>query len=167
MAQTLADRPNTIPWPPILFAGAALIALGLQWLVPLPWPGGAVAAALAMLGIFLVAAGIALDLGTLLAFIRHKTTVLPHRGATRLITDGPFRYTRNPIYLANALLVAGAGLALGIAWLLPATLAGAWATGRLAIAREEAHLALRFGAEWRDYAARTPRWLFPRPTPQP
>ena len=47
----LATRPNTIPWPPILFAAAALIALGLQALLPLPWPGGGWAAVLAMLGV--------------------------------------------------------------------------------------------------------------------
>lgn len=157
--QDLRDRPNTVPWPPLLYGGAALAALGLHWLVPLPWPGGAMAAALAMAGLFLVAVGIALDLGTALAFRRHRTTVLPHRGATRLITDGPFRYSRNPIYVANTLLVAGAGLVFGIAWLIPAAVAGALATQKLAIEREEAHLALRFGDDWQAYAARTPRWL--------
>lgn len=155
----LRDRPNHIPWPPLLFAGAALIALGLQAILPLPWPEGAWAAVLAMGGLFLGAAGLALDLATLLAFRRHETTVLPHRGATRLITDGPFRFSRNPIYLGNTLLVAGAGLVFGIAWLIPAALAGAYATGKLAIDREEAHLAARFGQDWADYAARTPRWL--------
>lgn len=155
----LRDRPNTIPWPPILFAGTALVALGLQALVPLPWPGGAWAAVLAMAGLFLGAAGLALDLATMLAFRRHRTTVLPHRGATRLITDGPFRVSRNPIYVGNTLLVTGLGLVFGMAWLIPAALAGAYATAKLAIAREEEHLALNFGQEWADYAARTPRWL--------
>lgn len=155
----LRERPNTIPWPPILFAGAAVIALGLQILLPLPWPGGAWAAVLAMAGVFLMAAGVALDLAAMLAFRRHRTTVLPHRGAARLITDGPFRYSRNPIYVGNTLLVAGAGLLLGIAWLIPAALAGAIATRKLAIEREERHLAARFGQAWADYAARTPRWL--------
>ncbi|MFO1132625.1 MAG: isoprenylcysteine carboxylmethyltransferase family protein [Hyphomicrobiales bacterium] len=153
------ERPNTLPWPPVLFAGAALIALGLQVLFPLPWPGGAWAAALAMLGLFLAAAGLALDLASMLAFRRHQTTVLPHRGASRLITDGPFRFSRNPIYVGNTLLVAGAGLVFGIAWLVPAAWAGALATQKLAIEREEDHLALRFGKDWADYAARTPRWL--------
>lgn len=106
-----------------------------------------------------MAAGIALDLATALAFRRHRTTVLPHRGATRLITDGPFRYSRNPIYVANTLLVAGGGLVSGIAWLIPAAFAAAVATRKMAIEREEAHLALRFGEDWRAYAARTPRWL--------
>ena len=97
---------------------------------------------------------------TMLAFRRHHTTVLPHRGATRLITDGPFRFSRNPIYVGNTLLVAGAGLVFGVAWLIPAALAGALATQKLAIEREEEHLARRFGADWAGYAARTPRWLF-------
>jgi protein-S-isoprenylcysteine O-methyltransferase Ste14 len=155
----LADRPNSIPWPPILFAGATLIALGLQAALPLPWPGGAWAAVLAMAGVFLGALGIALDLATMLAFRRHQTTVLPHRGATRLIADGPFRYSRNPIYVGKTLLVAGAGLLFGVAWLIPAAFLGAFATQKLAIEREERHLALRFGKDWADYAARTPRWL--------
>jgi len=156
----LHHSPNTIPWPPILFAGAAVIALGLQTLLPIPWPGGAWAAVLTMAGLFLIAAGTALDLATMLAFRRHRTTLLPHRGATKLITDGPFRYSRNPIYLGNTLLVAGVGLAFGIGWLIPAALAGAVATQRLAILREERHLASRFGSAWDAYAARTPRWLF-------
>ena len=155
----LRDRPNAIPWPPILFASTALVALGLQVLLPLPWPGGAWAAVLAMLGLFLAAAGLALDLASMLAFRRHRTTVMPHRGASRLITDGPFRFSRNPIYVGNTLLVAGAGLIFGVAWLIPAALAGAIATRKLAIEREERHLALRFGQAWSDYAARTPRWL--------
>jgi len=113
-----------------------------------------------MAGLFLIAAGTALDLATMLAFRRHRTTLLPHRGATKLITDGPFRYSRNPIYLGNTLLVAGVGLAFGIGWLIPAALAGAVATQRLAILREERHLASRFGSAWDAYAARTPRWLF-------
>lgn len=155
----LRDRPNSIPWPPILFAGAALVALGLQALLPLPWPGGVWAAVLAMAGLFLASAGLALDLATMLAFRRHRTTVLPHKGATRLITDGPFRHTRNPIYVGNTLLVAGAGLVFGVAWLIPAALTGAFATQKLAIEREERHLALRFGKQWSDYATHTPRWL--------
>ena len=86
-----------------------------------------------------------------------------HPAASRrhaLITDGPFAQSRNPIYVGNTLLVAGAGLLFGVAWLIPAALAGAVLTQKLAIEREERHLAPRFGPAWEDYRARTPRWLF-------
>ena len=68
--------------------------------------------------------------------------------------------SRNPIYVANTLLVAGAGLLFGMVWLVIAALAAAVLTQKLAIEREERHLAARFGQAGTDYAARTPRWLF-------
>ncbi len=72
----------------------------------------------------------------------------------------PFSKSRNPIYVANTLLVLGAGLLFGILWLVIAALLAAFATQKLAIEREERHLAARFGPDWRAYAAQTPRWLF-------
>jgi protein-S-isoprenylcysteine O-methyltransferase Ste14 len=157
-----ADRPNTIPWPPLIYGGLAILALGLHWMAPLPWPGGAVRMVLAAAGLCLACAAIALDVTAALAFRRHRTTIMPHRGATALITGGPFATSRNPIYVANTLLVSGAGLLFGIGWLVLAALAGAALTQKLAIEREERHLAARFGEAWEDYARRTPRWLFLR-----
>jgi len=154
------DRPNRIPWPPLIYGGLALAGFGLHWIAPLPWPGGVFRIVLAAAGLCLACAAIALDVTAALAFRRHRTTILPHRGASSLVTEGPFAKSRNPIYLANTLLVSGVGLLLGIAWLLPAALAGAVLTQKLAIAREERHLAARFGPAWEDYKARTPRWLF-------
>jgi protein-S-isoprenylcysteine O-methyltransferase Ste14 len=153
------DRPNRIPWPPLLYAGLALLALLLHRVAPLPWPEGVPYLVLAALGLSLCCAAILLDVAAVLAFKRHRTTIMPHRGATALITTGPFAKTRNPIYLANTLLATGAGLLLGVGWLVLAGLAASVLTQKLAIAREERHLARRFGREWEDYAARTPRWL--------
>ena len=155
-----ASRPNSIPWPPLIYIGAASIAVLLHWYIPLPWPGGMTLLLLAAFGAGLVCAGLALELVTALTFRRHRTTILPHRAATALITDGPFAKSRNPIYVGNTLLLIGVGLLSGIAWLLPAALAAAYTTQKLAIEREETHLAAHFGKAWTDYAARTPRWLF-------
>lgn len=157
---SLEDRPNRIPWPPLIYGGLAILALGLHWIMPLPWPGGIARGVLAALGLCLACAAIALDVTAALAFRRHRTTILPHRGATALITEGPFARSRNPIYVANTLLVSGMGLLFGIGWLVIAAAAGAVLTQKLAIEREEQHLAARFGQDWQDYAARTPRWLF-------
>jgi protein-S-isoprenylcysteine O-methyltransferase Ste14 len=156
------DRPNRIPWPPLIYGGLAMLALGLHWVAPLPWPGGVLRMLLAAAGLCLACAALALDVTAALAFRRHRTTILPHRGASALVTDGPFAKSRNPIYLANTLLVSGLGLLFGVGWLVLAALAAAGLTQKLAIAREERHLAARFGPAWEDYAARTPRWLFIR-----
>jgi protein-S-isoprenylcysteine O-methyltransferase Ste14 len=154
------ERPNAIPWPPLIYVGFAVAGVVLHRLLPLPWPEGVPFMVLAAAGLCLICAGVALELVTALTFRRHRTTILPHRGATALITDGPFAKSRNPIYVGNTLLLLGAGLLFGIAWFIPAALAAAFTTQKLAIEREERHLAARFGKAWEDYAARTPRWLF-------
>ena len=90
---------------------------------------------------------------------RARANILPHRAATALVTEGPFRLSRNPIYVGNTVVLAGLGLAVGNLWFLPAAAVAALLTQRLAIVREEAHLAALFGDEWTSYAARTRRWL--------
>ena len=152
--------PNRIPWPPIIFGAAALAGVLLHGYMPLPWlPDGPLRLGTAAIGLCGLCAGIALEIVTFLTFRRHRTTILPHRGASALITDGPFAKSRNPIYTGNTLLILSAGLLFGIVWLLPAGLVAAAMVQKLAIEREERHLAARFGATWEAYAARTPRWL--------
>lgn len=156
----MREKPNRIPWPPLLYGGLAVAAMLLQAWWPLPWPlPGSWGQPLFIAGAVLFIAGLAADLGTMLLFVRRSANILPHRPATRLITDGPFRFSRNPIYTGNTLMLAGAGLAFSALWLLLAAAAAAIATHYLAVLREEAHLDAKFGEEWRAYAATTPRWL--------
>ena len=152
-----ADRPNSVPWPPIIYAAAAVLAFVLGRL----WPVGGLPGGLGMrvLGAVVLLAGLGLDAAAMLAMRRRRANILPHRAATALVTAWPFSVSRNPIYLGNTTALVGLGLVLGNAWFLPCTLAAAWATTHLAIVREEAHLAARFGDAWAAYARRTPRWL--------
>jgi protein-S-isoprenylcysteine O-methyltransferase Ste14 len=154
-------RPNRVPWPPLLTLGLIGASIAAQGLVPLPWVAGTPAIVLAVLGLLGVCAALGLDLGAVLAMRRHRTTFLPHRGAAALVTEGPFARSRNPIYVGNVLLTAGLGLMLGNPWLLVGACVLAVALQRLAILREEAHLAAKFGAAWEDYRARVPRWFGP------
>ncbi len=151
--------PNSIPWPPLLYAGAAGLALLLNRAAPLPagWIG-AQWLVVRGLGDVMLVVGVALDLWVMATMWRRKANILPHRAATALVTHGPFGLSRNPIYLGNTILLLGAGLAFGIAWFIPAALLAAALTGHLAIAREEAHLNARFGREWREYRLRVNRW---------
>ena len=154
------DTPNRIPWPPIVYLAALLAGLALNWYLPLPWPARPLRFVLAAIGLCAIGLAVALDIAAFRLFRRHRTTIMPHRAASALITEGPFARSRNPIYVGNTLLVSGLGLLFGVAWLVPAALLAAFAVQKLAIEREEAHLAEKFGEAWRDYAARTPRWLF-------
>ena len=154
------DRPNRIPWPPILYLGGIAAALLLERI----WPTGSMFRALPLrslmpAGWLLMACGGLIDLAAMLTLSRNQANILPHRAATRLVTSGPFAVSRNPIYLGNTLLMAGAALAFDNIWLLACGLAAALAVRQLAILREEAHLATRFGDEWHAYAGRTRRWL--------
>lgn len=148
--------PNRIPWPPILFGTAAIAAVGLGMM--LPGPDWLRAPTLAIIGWFVLIVGLVLDVAAMATMARHPANILPHRAATALVTGGPFAWSRNPIYLGNTIAMSGAALAFANPWFLPAALLAALAVTRLAILREEAHLAARFGAAWEAYCRRTGRW---------
>lgn len=152
--------PNRWPWPPIIMGGAVVVAvLATRLWTPPPLFPGAFAA-----GGVLVAIALGLDLWAMLEMRRRRANILPHRAATALVTTGPFAWSRNPIYLANGLLLLGLGGLFDNAWFLMAAPVAAFATDRLAIRREERHLAALFGAAWSDYASRVHRWLGRRMT---
>ncbi|MCO5163750.1 MAG: isoprenylcysteine carboxylmethyltransferase family protein [Mesorhizobium sp.] len=155
----VSDRPNRFPWPPVIYVAAIAIALILGYLVPLPWLPSPASDLLFAFGWLLVAAAIAIDIGAMRTMSKHRTTIMPHRGSAHLVTDGPFSFTRNPIYLGNTMLTFGVGLISGIAWFLPMALIAAFATQKLAIEREERHLYARFGKRFRDYTKRVRRWI--------
>lgn len=98
-------------------------------------------------------------------FRRHETTVDPMAPdrAAELVTDGPFRLTRNPMYVAMAgVLVAHAVARRSVLAVLPAVGFVA-AMNASQIAAEERAMEAKFGADWRRYAADVPRWLGRRP----
>jgi len=165
MDRDRSAKPNTIPWPPLIYAGAAVLALVLHHAAPLPaWWVGAHWPAVRLLGVALMVGGVVLDLWAMFTMWRARANIMPHRAATALVSHGPFAWSRNPIYLGNTCLLLGAGLAFAIAWFIPAALLAAALASRLAIVREEAHLNARFGHEWRDYRLRVKRWLGRRST---
>lgn len=152
-----AQRPRTLILPPAPYAAAVL---GGWWLdrheLALPLGLGA---ATHLLGWLAVGIGLALFGWTLWTFARHRTTVNPYRGASALCTTGPFRFSRNPIYLGDRFLLVGVSLLLGTLWpLVFAPLI--WITLRFGVIRhEEVHLEATFGDAYRDYKARVRRWI--------
>ncbi len=150
-------RPRTLILPPAPYAAAML---GGWWLDrhqrALPFDLGAISRPL---GWFAVGVGLALFVWTLWTFAHHRTTVNPYAGASALCTFGPFRFSRNPIYLGDWFILMGVSLLLGTLWpLVFAPLI--WAMLRYGVIRhEEAHLEARFGDAYRRYASRVRRWI--------
>lgn len=159
MAHSTADRPSAFPWPPVLFAAAIALALGLEYVlirVPVPL---AETRAVHFLGMTLLLAGIVLVLWAALQFRSHQTSIRPDRGSNALVAAGPFAFSRNPMYLGEVIALVGAGLGFNRLWLVLVAPIFAFAVTRLGIEREEAYLERRFGSAYLDYKARVRRWL--------
>ena len=111
------------------------------------------------IGLAPAGAGILLALWAAAGFIRAGTPLEPYKEASALVTSGPYRLSRNPIYLGMALLLLGFWLWLGS--LSPGLVLPGFviAIERRFIRREEAHLEERFGASFRSYRASVRRWL--------
>ncbi len=155
---TDSAAPSSVPWPPILIVAVVAAAIVLGRLAPLPWPGEADAMA-RLVGRGLGLAGLALLAWSAITLRRHATTVRPDRPATALVTDGPFRYRRNPIYLADALILLGIAELTQNIWFAIVVLPFAALVTWLAILPEEQHLEARFGEAYRVYKATTRRWV--------
>lgn len=149
------DHPDLPVKPPLVFIGALLIGLLVDWLKPMParpdqWGG---------LGVIFCAIAVALMVWSVLALKRHRTDVRPWKPTTAIVTSGPYALTRNPIYLSFALLQVGIGLwSDKLAVLLMAVPAIA-ATNNWIIAREESYLFRKFGAEYERYLGQARRWM--------
>lgn len=77
----------------------------------------------------------------------------------RLTTTGPYQFVRNPIYIGSTLMCAGAVVCSELLWCVPVTVAYCALVYSIAVRREEARLATRYGEPYRRYRARVPRWL--------
>lgn len=153
-----ASRPTAFPWPPVLLVLTIAAAWVLQIVVPLPWPGGGDTAS-RIAGLGLGAAGVVLMVWALITLRRARTTIMPNEAASALVTNGPFRFRRNPIYLADMLILLGVAELLRNIWLVLLTPAFGLLVTWLAILPEERHLEARFGDAYREYKERTRRLL--------
>lgn len=151
------DKPRTLVLPPAPYAAAIA---GGWWLdrnfLSIPLDFGPITKPLAVLA---VAAGLGLMAWTLWVFRRHQTTINPYAGAKHLCISGPFRFSRNPIYVGDWLILIGLSLWFSTFWpILVSPLV--WVVVRYSVIRhEEEHLQAKFGEEYRAYKERVRRWL--------
>src|SRR4030088_3753183 len=152
-----ADTANVMIRPPIAWALAVLAGLSLQWVVSLPFMpalvrSGGVGGMVFVLALPLFAWAIA-------TITRAGSNVPTNLPTTTIVETGPYRFTRNPIYLGMFLGLVGLAIAFDRLWLLvmlvPFTLAIRYGV----VARAEAYLGRKFGDAYRQYRARVRRWL--------
>lgn len=142
--------------PPLIYLVFVASAWGLAQWVPLDLPEHEL---LHYAGWVSIAVGIVLMLWAALAMFGHRTTINPYGKPSSLLQIGPFRFSRNPIYLADTLIYCGIGLLLGSLWpwlLLPLLI---YCVQRTVIIHEEHMLTRLFGDEYRSYRRRVRRWL--------
>jgi len=149
------ERPNFIPWPPLLLVGSTLAAIVFNIYVPMPLEFSGVRTA----GIVLIVLALGIDLWAMRTLHEAHTTMLPNRGSSHLVTHGPFGYSRNPIYVSNMLLMIGMGCFSMNAWFLLLVPIDGLLTHFLAIRREENHLIAKFGYQFEAYCRKVRRWI--------
>lgn len=119
----------------------------------LPTPAAIIA------GVALVSAGLAIGLWGVRAMRRARTAVDPRKPTTAIVREGPFRFSRNPLYLSMLFLYAGVAFLANSPWMLLFTAPLMGALWLAAIRPEERYLEAKFGDEYRTYRARVRRWL--------
>jgi protein-S-isoprenylcysteine O-methyltransferase Ste14 len=150
--------PSHFPWPPVLFLSTAVAGWLLQRAWPLAWPGLDDAPA-RIIGKGFIVCGFGLGIWALVTMIRNSAEFRPHAEATVLVTSGPFRRFRNPMYLGYALILLGLADAAHNIWIAILTPVFAIAVTYLAIIPEERHLDAKFGDAYRTYKENSRRWL--------
>lgn len=151
------DAPDVVIHPPIALALALILAFILDRFYPLPFvpaslPGG-------VIGFILVAAGLLLAGWSARTFRRANTQVLTNQPATIVVSTGPYRFSRNPIYVGMFLALAGLAVGFDTLWLILAAILLFPVLRYGVIGREERYLEAKFGPTYLAYKARVRRWL--------
>lgn len=158
-SHTADQPPSRIPWPPLLILAVILLGKALDAAAGAPFEVVKMIPFTGDAGFVIAALALANDLWCFRTLSLHETTIMPHRAVSSLVSDGPYRYSRNPIYISHIAVTFGLGLMLGSLGVLLLTPLLALALVKLSIEPEERHLERKFGDAFRAYAARTPRWL--------
>jgi len=154
-----ADHAEVAIKPPLLFLGALALGALLSLVIPLG-PRLASPNGLALtVGLTFVAIGFALAALSVRNFRLAGTSVVPGEPSTALVETGPYRFTRNPIYIGFVLAYFGLSIMLTSFWVLLLLIPVLMVLQRGVVDREEEYLERQFGDAYRKYKARVPRWL--------
>ncbi len=156
MSPSEVDRPDVVARPPLVYLAAMVAGLVLE----MAWPSSLFSATPRVVaGLALLVAGSALMALGIREFRKAETHYRTDRPATTVITTGPFRYSRNPLYVSLALAYAGVALLIDSAWVLAMLVPTLFIIRYGVIAREETYLEEKFGESYRRYRDSVRRWV--------
>jgi protein-S-isoprenylcysteine O-methyltransferase Ste14 len=150
------DSPHVAVPPPIIFATGFTAAFIIERLLPLRL---FTAYPFKLASWFFAFASMLIAISAVAMMLREHTNIHPHRAADHLVSGGPFRFSRNPLYLAQVLLTIGAALYLDIGWAILALVPVVIIIQSYVIRREERHLEAKFGEAYLKYKKGTRRWI--------
>ena len=150
------DRVGNIAPPAFIYVGALVIGLLVHWLYPVQVLPTFFAIGISLL-LFVVSGPIAIT--AVRAFSRAKTTYLFSKPVSAIVTDGPYRFSRNPGYVSLTLLYLGIGFLVNSFWVLIMVVPAVIVIHFGVIKREERYLEAQFGDEYRAYRTTVRRWV--------
>ena len=153
------DASSPFRWPPVVYGTAVLVAGLLSWVAAWRFEAPELRWSMLAAGILLGLEGVIVAALAAVRFNAAGTAVHPTEPTTAIVSTGVYRFTRNPMYLGMSLALAGLGLALDQLWFLIALPVAMAAVTKLAIEREEAYLAAKFGEQYLAYKAKVRRWV--------
>lgn len=142
--------------PPLVFIVTLVVAGVIQAIWPVALSESLM---LRYLGATLCVLAIVALIAIGLMFHRHKTSIKPWEPTSKVMSHGPFAYSRNPIYVGFCFIVIGIGLAQNSLWMTLSFIPAAFIVFHTAIVREEKYLEKKFGEEYRRYKEKVRRWL--------
>lgn len=147
---------GTFP-PPLIFAAFLMLGLALHWISPIDISSRYLLVRLAIGGHLLFVAG-TIAFQTFWLMRKNNTPIDFNKPTTAIVTRGPFRFTRNPLYLSLLMLYAGIAILVNSLWFLP-FLIGMLVLFNGIAKREEEYLVETFRKDYIDYRKRVRRWL--------
>jgi len=151
----MADNPGVVVRPPLLYLAALAAMLVLRWLWPLPILGGAAF----WPGLALVVFGVGILIWGRRALVAGGTNVDPLLPSTAVVTSGPYRFSRNPLYVGLAIVYLGLALAFDVWWGIVLLVLVLLVMHMGVIQREERYLERKFGDAYRQYRLAVRRYL--------
>lgn len=158
-ARSLSRGPGAPLPSTLIYSGGLAAGWWLHAVHPFSIDSNGASAVQTGLGVGLLAFGIALFVWGLWTFSQEQTGIMPRNPASHVVVSGPYRWSRNPMYVGFTAFYLGAAFVTNLGWpllLLPVVL---WVLFRAVIAREERYMRATFGEAYDSYCRRVPRWL--------